>query len=138
MKNNQKLLTLLLVIIAFVFAHSIAAKELQEGQLYHTSLGPPQLAMEKPFMESPEDPEENLEISANKKSHEAKTFFEKRILPKADKDDSEKKKVRNKSKTKSISLRQKRDSRKAKKRNKIDFVDKNRDGYDDRHKADDL
>ncbi|GEM_PF-3581169 len=138
MKNNLKYFTFLLVIIALIFANIAYAKELQEGQLYHTSFGPPQLAIEKPSTEPPVNPGKNADIFTDKKSREEKTFFEKTILSKTDKDHSEKKKVRNKYKIKSMSLRQKRNIRKAKSRNKLDFKDKNGDGYDDRHKADDL
>ena len=138
MKINLKNLNFILFLFSFVFALNGISKELQEGHLYYTSLGPPQLAMEKPIIETLEKQKEKISASSKTKFRDNNTFLEKSPLSKIGGSSSDKKKSKNKSKIKSTSLKQKRDSRKAKKRRKIDFIDKNRDGYDDRHKAEDL
>ncbi len=138
MKNNLKHFILFLFVIATAFAYNLTAKEFKEGQLYRTNLGPPQRAMEKPAIESLEKALEKPEESVNSRYRKDNTFFEKRHLLNANKVNSKEKKDRNKTKIKSSSLKQKRDSRKKAKHSKIDFKDKNGDGYDDRHKANDL
>ena len=138
MKNNLKHFILFLFVIAVAFAYNVTAKEFKEGHLYRTILGPPQLAMEKPAIESPRKALEKPEESINNRYRKGNNFFEKRFLLNANKVNSKEKKDRNKTKIKSSSLKQKRYSRKTAKHSKIDFKDKNGDGYDDRHKADDL
>ncbi len=136
MKNNLKYLILFLFIIAFIFAYNVTAKEFKERQLYHTSLGPPQLATQKPSIELSEKKNANTKKSINNNVRKIKTYREKKNLLNTSEEDSDKKK--RKEKIKSTSLKQKRDIRRVKKRKKVDFKDKNGDGYDDRHKANDL
>ena len=137
MKNYLRHFILFLILIAFAFTCNVTAKEFREGQLYHTVLGPPQLATQKPLIELSETEQESSKISINNNVRKVKTFRKKRsFLNDNDENDSDKKK--RKEKIKSTSLKQKRDIRRVRRRKKVNFKDKNGDGYDDRHKANDL
>ena len=138
MKNNIKHLELTLILIIFVgfFACRIVAKEHKEGRLYHTSLGPPQLASQKPSIELLKPSSEQVQKSIHNKEHKNQTIRQRRKLQKTANEESDKK--TNKTRINSSSVNKKRNSLKVRKQKKIDFKDKNGDGYDDRHKANDL
>ena len=134
MKNYLK--HFILFLIALAFAYNVTAKEFKEGQLYRTILGPPLLATQKPSIELSSPEQKSSKNSINNNVCKVKTFREKRVLLNNSEKDSDKKK--RKEKIKSNSLKQKRDIRRVKRGKKVDFKDKNGDGYDDRHKANDL
>jgi len=136
MKINLKHFILFLIVIPVAVAYNVTAKEFKEGQLYHTSLGFPQLATQKSSIEISKTKQETTKNSLNSNVRKLKSFRQKKeFLNNAEKDSDKKKR---KTKIKSTFLKQKKDVRKIKRRKKVDFKDKNGDGYDDRHKANDL